>query len=86
MAIIKSRTEAIALYNEARALEQLDSTALLSYTPEERVLLTQQIIDLFTLAANTCPHENEERRAELDVDGVETYECMDCHNLSYIQN
>jgi len=64
------------------ALEETDTSA---YTPEEKAALSQQIIDLMTLAQNTCPHETEIRRADLDAGGVEVYECQDCFNHNYIQ-
>ncbi len=70
------RDEAIALYNQAIALENSDSTGDVS----------AQVVELLTLAQNTCPHElSQTRRTDLDVDGIQVYECPDCHNLNYIQ-
>ncbi len=70
------RDEAIALYNQAIALENSDSTSD----------VTAQVIYLLDLAANTCPHElTQNRRVDLDVADIEVYECPDCHNLNYIE-
>jgi len=79
-----AREDAIALYNQARTLEATDTTG---YTEEEKNSLLQEVIDLLSQARSVCPHieESKLRRSDLDVPGIITYECGDCHNLNYIQ-
>jgi hypothetical protein len=71
----KSKEEAIALYNQAKALENSDSTSDVS----------AEVIELLEASANICPHESEVRAAEYDVEGIEAYECGDCHYLNYVE-
>jgi hypothetical protein len=82
MAIIKSKETAISLYAEARDLEKRHSS---TFTPVEKEKVQKQVIDLLTLAQNTCPHETEIRQKEFEVDGIEAYECQDCFNVNFIQ-
>ena len=81
MAIIKSKEDAITLYAEARELEGQHSSL---NTLEEKGNVQKRVIELLTLAQNTCPHETVIRRKDLDAKGVETWECQDCFNLNYI--